>query len=301
VTVNLLVIGDSVVWGQGLLDGHKFSKVVADKVGAMKPQNYSHSGAVIGTHNTIVADPVNGEVPVPLPSIIQQLQNCKDPQTIDLVIVNGGINDIGVAKILSPWTTKAELDLSIDAHCGRDMLSLLQQIGAVIIKPGAKVVVPGYYTILSPDSTHYSDILQVVMLLEMHGVAGSFALAQGFDSTLLLGSLTANCHEFFVRSTTNLTNAVAQANQQFKGNPQFVFVPLPFTDQNAVFASHPLLWGIKPNLQAQDEVVAQRRPQCDIVFHGRSEMKRQQCYRASAGHPNVKGATVIATAIIAAL
>jgi hypothetical protein len=250
-----------------------------------------------------VAPAVDGEVPVSLPSILQQLRFCPNPAEIDLVIVDGGINDVGVPKILSPWTTREQLDQSVHSRCGRDMEFLLLQIGAAITKPGAKVVVPGYYIILSPDSTHFVDKNQLFMLLEVHGVAtGSFALATSFDPKLLLRSVTANCHEFFVRSNAELAAAVAGANQQFGGKPKFIFVPLPFTDENAIYGSHPLLWGLRLDLEAEDEVARSRKPQCKLVFGDVLHFpKLLECERASAGHPNVEGAAVIAQTILNAL
>ena len=304
--MNLLVIGDSVCWGQGLTDQHKFSTLIATALGATL-ESHAHSGAIIGAGSSAVGTPVNGEVPVSLPSILQQLSQCQHPEDVDLVIANGGINDVSITKILSPLTTIAQLDQSVHQHCGTDMLTLLQKIGAVITKPGAKVVVPGYYTILSPDSTHFGKPEQLFMLLEMHGVAtGAFtlpALSLDIHPLELLPSVTNNCHEFFVRSNAELANAVQQANEQFAGNPEFIFAGLPFTDQNAVFASHPLLWGLKPDLGPEDEVAATRKPQCQIVFGGDilKLPKLLECQRASAGHPNVEGDAVISQTILALL
>jgi len=300
--MNLLVIGDSVCWGQGLADQHKFATLVTTALGATL-ESHAHSGAIIGANSTIVGTSVPGEVPASLPSILQQLPLCQNPGDVDLVIVNGGINDVGIGKILSPLTTTAQLDQSVHQHCGDDMSTLLSNVGSVITKPGAKVVVPGYYTILSPDSTHFVNAAQFLMLLEMHGVAtGSSALSLQFDPLTLLPSVTNNCHEFFVRSNAELAAAVAQANQQFAGNPQFTFVGLPFTDQNAVYASHPLLWGLKLNLEPEDEVVTVRKPQCKQVHGGITDLPQLlQCQRASAGHPNVEGAATISAAILAAL
>ena len=165
---------------------------------------------------------------------------------------------------------------------------------------------PGYYTILSPDSTHFGKAEQLFTLLEMHGVAtGAFtlpALSLDIDPLAFLPSVTNNCHEFFVRSNAELSGAVAEANQQFAGSPKFILAGLPFTDQNAVFASHPLLWGLRLDLEAEDEVVAARKPECKKVFWRHfASSELLQCQRASAGHPDVEGASVIRTAILASL
>jgi hypothetical protein len=303
--MNLLVIGDSVCWGQGLLDQHKFSTMVATALGATL-ESHAHSGAIIGAGSSTVGTPVDGEVPVSLPSILQQLSKCQHPEDVDLVIVNGGINDVSVGKILSPLTTIDQLDQSVHQHCGTDIFFLLQKIGSVITKPGAKVVVPGYYTILSPDSTHFGKAEQLFMLLEMHGVAtGAFtlpALSLDVDPLEFLPSVTNNCHEFFVRSNAELAGAVARANRQFAGSPKLIFTGLPFTDQNAVFASHPLLWGLELDLEAEDEVVAARKPECKKVFGDILHLPQLlECQRASAGHPNVEGAALISKTILASL
>jgi hypothetical protein len=137
----------------------------------------------------------------------------------------------------------------------------------------------------------------------MHGVAtGSVALSLNFDRQALLNPIVANCEAFAVGSTAALSSAVAGANLQFGGTPKFTFVALPFEDENAVFASHPLLWGLKLDLESEDEVVAARKPQCQAVFGDPGNILHLlKCQRASAGHPNVEGATVISRAIMQAL
>ncbi|HYT76004.1 MAG TPA: hypothetical protein VEL79_14715, partial [Vicinamibacterales bacterium] len=49
---SMLVLGDSVTWGQGLLDGQKMHDIVRDKIaqthGPVRALQLAHSGAVIG-------------------------------------------------------------------------------------------------------------------------------------------------------------------------------------------------------------------------------------------------------------
>lgn len=300
--MNLLAIGDSVCWGQGLLPEHKFGNLVAKKLAAGL-ESRAHSGAVIGAGADQPNGPQPGEVPVSLPTIRHQLGSYPDIADVDIVLANGGINDIGVGRILSPWTTQAQVETWTQQHCGRDMTELLTEIGNELRKPGAKVAVIGYYPILSSDSTHFADRMQAQVFLEMHGVAtGSASLKVSFDTDLLLSPAIRNCLEFWHRSDQELNGAVAAANQYFKGAPQFIFVQLPFQEENAVFASHPLLWGLTPLLSAEDEVREEREPACDAAFGDLVGLpKLIQCYRASAGHPNVEGAAVIADAILAGL
>ena len=96
--------------------------------------------------------------------------------------------------------------------------------------------------------------------------------------------------ELFLASTKYLSQAVANMN-----DPRIRFVPSGFKDENAVFAgSSSMLWGanLDPNLSPEDPIAAVRRPLCDNAFRDSSQLlEREICYRASAGHPNVSGAT----------
>lgn len=299
--MNLLVLGDSVCWGQGLIPEHKFANLLAVTLNASM-QNRAHSGAVIGIGGSVRTAPAPGEVPLALPSILDQVRQSQDLREQNVVIINGGINDVDIRRILSPWTTIPQLDASVQQHCGKDMAELLSELGQRC-DPKAIVVVPGYYPILSPDSTHFIHEEQFRLMLEMHGVAiGAASLETRFETRALLPPVTRNCVEFWHRSDEALAGAVAAANQRFAGSPRFVFAKLPFSEQNAVFASHPLLWGLTALLEAQDEVIAQRKPQCDAIFGDLIHLPNLlQCHRASAGHPNVEGASIIADTIRAAL
>jgi hypothetical protein len=50
----------------------------------------------------------------------------------------------------------------------------------------------------------------------------------------------------------------------------------------------------------QDEVIVTRRASCVAAIPEFDVFAREQCFRASAGHPNVSGARAYATAILAA-
>ncbi len=300
--MHLLILGDSVCWGQGLLPEHKFGTIVANGLGG-DVESHAHSGAIIGVGVNETTKGLPGEIPISLPTILEQLDSCENPENVDVAIVNGGINDVDVRRILSPWTGVGELRALVEQHCGTHLSELLVQVGKKLSKPGAAVVVPGYYPILSPDSTHFGHPLQFQALLEMHGVtAGVTSIGVPFETGALAGPVVRNCLEFWHSSDEQMDTAVAAANAQCNGTPRFIFVRVPFKEENAVFASHPLLWGLDEFLNAQDEVRETRKPQCDAAFGDIADLGNLlECYRASAGHPNVEGAQVIASSILASL
>jgi hypothetical protein len=145
-TYKILALGDSVMWGQGLLQGHKFAQLVADHVAApgrtVNLAALPHSGAVVCLDPTPPGGFdafLYGELPRSFPSIQSQLEiagqvpgyapflqpNDWDPaawrstklslqqaiagysgvggQPPDLILVDGGINDIGALQIAIPW------------------------------------------------------------------------------------------------------------------------------------------------------------------------------------------------------
>src|ERR1043166_2297062 len=102
--LNLLVLGDSISWGQGLKDEHKAWYLVKSWLQQntgreVRERIEAHSGAVIGTVNQ--SEPpafsdLNGELSRAYPTIHGQIDHAlkmyPDPLTVDLVIVDGCIN-----------------------------------------------------------------------------------------------------------------------------------------------------------------------------------------------------------------
>lgn len=62
-----LTLGDSVCWGQGLLEEHKFDAIFAASRG-LPFTRVAHSGAVIGAPSDSLPHVETGEVPVSFPS-----------------------------------------------------------------------------------------------------------------------------------------------------------------------------------------------------------------------------------------
>src|SRR5512143_1544595 len=107
---RMVALGDSVVWGQGLEPGEKFSSLVQAALDIDSCTLLAHSGATIGVGVDTTEPPLDGEVPTWYPTILQQCAAFTDsPETVDLVIVNGGINDVEVRTILNPLTDSSHL------------------------------------------------------------------------------------------------------------------------------------------------------------------------------------------------
>jgi hypothetical protein len=293
----LVTLGDSVPWGQGLLPRHKFSHLLARELRKTDPalveHLLAHSGAVIGLGHAISAAPVHGEVPIGPPTIVEQVAGFPgDPADVACVIVNGGINDVDIRNILNPFLSLNALRRMISEHCYDSMRGLLAITRRRFSDPRTVILVTAYYPILSRDSQPF----RIPRLLLLYGLQPEppavMTVTSFFD--LIVG----RCLLFWTESTRAIQQAVAEVNQQAA---RVVFVDPGFREENAVFARAPWLWGLNHDLSPQDEVVASRRVACNAVIPRHDRLAREQCYRASAGHPNVAGARRYADAILQAM
>lgn len=109
--LQMLVLGDSILWGEGLKTEHKtwhHVKVwLAKSTGRPVVERIeAHSGAVIErsslTDNLTSSDP---EVNVGLPTVNDQIDSAlrfySDPSQVDLVLLSGCGNDVGVQNSLT--------------------------------------------------------------------------------------------------------------------------------------------------------------------------------------------------------
>ena len=279
---ELLVIGDSVPWGQGLAEGHKFSTEISGNLNASVSMN-AHSGATIGIRDRANNSMASGEVPNSYPTIQEQVESFNgDSSDVGWVLMNGGINDVDIRNILNPFYFRLRDDTR--KYCATDMLNLL---GQVLRKfTAAQVMVIGYYPILSYQS-------------DPAGVEAFFSGALGvkfaplFEPDLFRNGIVDHCLDFWKLSTQCLQWAVEQANTSAQTD-RVTFVESGIGEANAVYGPDPLLWalGIDDLLAPEDEVAGQRHAACDASPIDLFE--KLVCYRASAGHPNVAGAAKIA-------
>ncbi len=288
--VNMLVLGDSVLWGEGLKTEHKawyhvklwiekaMGRPVVEKIEA-------HSGAVVEAR---AADEMltatDGEVDVALPSVLNQvdraLQHYGDGAKVDLVLVTGCVNDIGAPNLLDA-DSSAEIVQLTEAKCGRPMERLLQKITTSF--PSADVIVTGYYLFFS-EKTRNDFVLR--------------ALARKFQKS----------HP-------------AVHNQG--GHTRVMFTNINFAPEYSFGTKETRLWGFdrspfrtmllflslgKILLPTNDEVRRQRSASCRVAFKRQqnesSEQKKERqnrlllCRYAALGHPNKKGAVLYSDAII---
>jgi lysophospholipase L1-like esterase len=297
-TSRIVTLGDSVSWGQGLLPQHKFANLVAATFGVSTATNsfmQAHSGAIIGVSDPDPTTSLNPEIPSSSPMITDQAASVATPETVDLVLLAAGINDVNIRTIFDPFTPLSLIDQLTQRFCYSDMKTLLTKILNTFTKPGVQIRVIGYYPIVSPVSNPLTVPAGDPLI---HFFANfNLGFLQTVDRDLVIKSLSDRAMQFW----TDSTNCIRQAIAELGASP-LAFVAPPFTPDNALFTPNSLLWGFGPDLGPEDEVSAQRGAACDIQYPPPAEFfPNEICRLASLGHPRVAGAQAIANAILASL
>ncbi|TAN64162.1 hypothetical protein EPN18_00590 [bacterium] len=307
-TYRMLVFGDSIAWGQGLEESQKFYDRVLNAVTArvgnigVYRDVMAHSGAILGIGNTATEPALNGEVPTSFPTVAQQVASFTDsPDGVDLILIDGGINDVGVQTILNPLTQVNDLRNMTRQSCLDDMITMLTQMavsrpGAPAIFPNARIIVTGYYQIISDQSNLLlMDALFIALGLDIASIPG--AIVGGIIAEATKARIVENCATFAQTANDALRGAVDSVNAALGAAPRIFFALPPFGPQNAVFAPNPWIYGIHANLTPEDSP-AVSGPRATACFAAGNRTNFEVCTRASVGHPNADGALAYANAII---
>ena len=345
-TFRIVVLGDSVLWGQGLPQDQgeptKIHELVAvglamrfsksdNKIG-IHVKNLAHSGAIIGiaedgsgrelgndrTDHAPDGRPSDNvglrqEVNTSYPTILQQAERDFEGRsdTVDLVILDGGINDVNVRKIL-PSIDDNDLKRRIRIHCRDNMETLLLRVTRKF--PSATVVVLGSYPIISlatdlgeiPGYLMRIGVATAVTAAFTQYFAGSVAVAASMDKATR-AQLAHNCRLFYEESEMAFQQAIDSVNADIfptsRAGARRVFLAAPeFEDADAVFAPKAKLFGLNPGGGPEDNSTVRdpRIVACDAYYKG-DPIGGEICHRASAGHPNEDGAKMFAAEILATL
>lgn len=257
-----------------------------------------------------------GEVPNSFPSVIHQAnvqarRVTTNADDVDLVLVDGCINDVGIALVLNPATSNTEIVNRSKIFCDGGMFGLLSLVHGVF--PKARIIVTGYFPIVSPSS----DLTAVSLLLLGVGAVTATAaplvgipldpvtglIAGAVTSTVLKDNLVSHSNTLFTVSGVHLLTAVNNFNAKFGNFASFAHIP--YLQQNAYASPDSWLWLVPTDLYPKDEVFNQRAALCQnnsmllktVTSPGELTVARAKCVEASMGHPNVKGAQAYTDAI----
>ncbi len=301
----MAVLGDSIAWGNGLREDEKYSSIVARQIQSelgvrVINQVRAHNGAII-TPTDFDSLPVGtfwGEVPTAAISVNLQIDLVQSPELVELVVLDGCINDIGLDRLLNPDYEPDEIQFLTDAFCYQEMVVLLQKVRQTM--PNATVIVTPYYQIVSESSD----------LFGLEAYASVNAEEPIEDADELKTALIKNSITFEERARIGISTAINTVNRDDPLGQRVYLADLVFPPERAIFAPDPWLWGLTEDneivqalglglrLYPEDPIAPRRFEQCgeDGVVIGLAF-----CLFASTGHPNPQGAAVYAEAIIETL
>jgi hypothetical protein len=325
----MLVLGDSILWGQGLKAEHKSwyhvklwlekntGRPVIERIEA-------HSGAVIQRGSvTDNLSSTNREVNLALPTLHDEidsaLQFYANGSLIDLVLVSGCGNDVGVQNLLNASKTE-EVDDMTRAKCGTPMEGLLRRIIGVF--PSAQVILTGYYPFFT-DQTR-NDFIVKAMARRFFKTQHNNAK---MTSNEVFERLKVNSKQWYETSNKTLADAVQKVNHEIGGSRRrVVFARIEFPSDASFAAPQTHLWGFNRSpfrmmlvivsfgkllLPSNDETRKQRTASCNELYREQPnetleqkkdrKARRLYCRYAALGHPNKKGALLYAETITSIL
>ena len=330
---EILVLGDSVVWGQGLSEEKKFYTKVKNAIQRELPDNRrvrqlvkAHSGAVIAPKKPKSCPIAPGEVPIGTPTLLSQVDDALatyasfgvNREDVDLVLLNGCINDVGFPVIVNPFTSEKKITKESAKFCKAGMESLLLRVKDRF--PRAVIVVTGFFPIISPatDEEVINKLLEAFLggsqsrkivskatkeqQKEMQR-AGRHNAALADQPNWLIRRLSFLSNHWKSVSDSDLQAAVDAVNTNSAG-PKAYLAKVVFSDEECYAAKETKLWMITGsgggigNLITDDEMFDARQKTCLLVAAELKGVGTLTCPAAGTGHPNEKGAEKYADAII---
>ncbi|HQZ94768.1 MAG TPA: hypothetical protein PLP21_00545 [Pyrinomonadaceae bacterium] len=324
---EFLVIGDSLIWGQGLPEADKFYTLTEDWLRKEVFRGTREVALTVKAHSgaTIRFDPKEatkyrasgkdessyypGEVNVSTPSMFKQVEMAADDHKkrgvargADLVMLTAGITDIAVEGVLDPFGDIKKLELFIAEVCRGRVGSLLENIAQN--NPDALIAVVGYYPILSENSSSskvfnaWLETLNVPSFIQ--GLLNNPVMRPIVFSKLLKRAIKRS-RLWISESDRNFRAAIADHNAKV-GREQAIFIKAPLTEENVVESPKTMLFRMRKDGTVEDPLYAQRKIECKVAL---DELKRttgvkyspKRCSYAAVGHPDKAGAKLYAEAI----
>jgi lysophospholipase L1-like esterase len=318
----LVALGDSVMWGQGLLSSQKFVNKVADIIGnqinqPLPVKMYAHSGAKIDvpdSNSASNASSIHGEIPRTHPTINEQLESVQlgSDEFAHIVLLNGGANDLGFKTYINPNQSVTTLESDLRKKLFPRLRDLLLRTRQRF--PNALVIVPGYYPIFSRGSRrelikefffHEKDVGSFEQWVNETFADDPFIkepLERASGSELVITDFLVNrtikhITRAHLRGLHWMRRTVSLANMHQRGGG-FLFAHPAFKNEHSIFGNDPHVFGSYRLDNLADPMQDERASHCPS--HTDTSEELSNCLRASLFHPNTDGAQRYTDAIVSA-
>ncbi len=330
-TYRLLVVGDSVIWGQGLEEKDKFYTLTKEWLereafGSLRKVEMkvkAHSGSTLKFHPDEAekyrkagrneATAFKPEVNVGFPSIWKQIEVAAEEYKVDgigggpdLIMLMGGITDISSARVYDPNGDDDQLRREVRKYCFEDMYDVLEHTSQ--LHPNALISVVGYFPAISPNSSNSKLLNAWLEALDTNsfkkGLVNNPIVRPLFFNKLKKRAIMRS-RIWVDESNKNIAAAVDKLNLK-DGKIRAVFVRSPLTEDTAVEAPNTKLFRMGKNGEVADPMAPSRIKDCNDALPA---LKRETgivypirlCEVAAIGHPDPSGARSYAESIKAAV
>ncbi len=323
---NMLIVGDSVIWGQGLEETDKFYTLIADwlrkeafgKRCEVNVKVKAHSGSTLKFHPDEAekykkagrneADAFNPEVNVGFPSSWKQIEMAADEYRAegkggaDLMMICGGITDITTSRVFDPKGNDDELRSDIKRYCGDNMFDVLQL--AADRNPNALLVVIGYFPVITPYSQNGKMLnawLEALSFPRMTKFFVNNPIVRPMVFNKLKKRGIDRSRIWLEESNRNFQAAVTAINEKYNSK-RAILVRTPLTEENGAEAPKTMLLRMGKNGVVEDAVAQQRIKDCretlpKLKSSTGIDYPVRLCEIAAVGHPNPAGARAYAESI----
>ncbi len=323
---EMLVVGDSVISGQGLNEKDKFYTLTKNWLeneyfaGDRKVnlKNKSHSGARLYLSEKELkalkdADKrldkfYHQEINFSFPSCKTQIEVAsaeyksegKSVEDVNLIMLTGGLTNLGSSYIIDPFKKNKKLRKKIDIYCNHMMFRFLKRTNQTF--PNALITVVGYYPLVSNKSST-GKIYNVV--LERYAfprptkpILNNILTKQFFKP--LHSKMTKRSRIWFEDSNIALQTAVNRLNKKLN-KQRAVFVKSPILEEQSFGTKNTLLFGMAKKGRTNDFMYDVRQIECtkaiDSVKGLKLKFNKRDCEISGAVHPNIEGSKAYAKAI----
>jgi len=286
-------VGDSVMWGQGLAKNEKYVYLYINwlkqngmEIELAQKDFKAHSGAIIGDYTDIglrtFIEPIlaeirnmdlyanfYGEVPTNYPTILDQLQELENPENIDLLIINGGANDIGI-------TTAADISSNDYEDSVEIMFEKLANTIPKLLKkatdtaPNAKIIYTGYYPGLSELSDLPTEEIVFALMLVSPIILGPPSILAYLLSLPKEEDIKRQVIRFHEYLLSSISQQIATFNK--KNLNSVTFCPSGFTHNNATYAPENYVFEL---LESRNKEVDEKRKLFSEVIDRRIEKNHE--------------------------
>ncbi|NNE67785.1 MAG: twin-arginine translocation signal domain-containing protein [Pyrinomonadaceae bacterium] len=323
---ELLVIGDSLIAGQGLIEKDRSYNLFKDWLETeffkgkrnVNLMNHSHSGASLFLAEREIEglkkgnrDPKKAyhkEVNFSFPSISAQVEIAADEYKakgldaidVDMVLMSGSLTDITSKKILDAFDRYGPLHKLIEKHCYEGMFRFLET--ATNVFPSAVFTIVSYFPMVSKKSSSGEIYNAVLELYDYPGftkpILNNIVTKQFFK--ILHNRLNKRSRIFYEESSEAIKKAIKRINEK-NGRLSAVFVESPIPVDRSFETKDSLLWGMGKKGRADDDMYDIRVEECGKAFKDIEDLDlpygKRFCELSGIGHPNPEGARLYAEAI----